>query len=138
MSMDGIYRYWPIHEPTPPGWEDTGTDLRHHGIYSRLIKMTKTTSDMAGDVLAEARDLVTGDRAKTHGDAAKTYAVVAALWSAYLGIEITTAECLMMHALAKVGRDKVNPTVKDNCVDASAYPALSWAVRPRAADEEGP
>lgn len=74
-------------------------------------------------ILETAKEIVTKDRQATHGRPEDTFAVIAGLWSAYLGVELTVADVAAMQALVKVGRLKGNPTHADNWIDLAGYAA---------------
>jgi len=88
------------------------------------------------DILEKALSLVTGDRAEQHGDYIKTHRKVAALWSAFLGVEISASKVPLMLALLKMARadqGKYNP---DDYVDLAGYGAIAGAIA-RDAEKHG-
>lgn len=62
-----------------------------------------------------------GDRAKQYGPPTENFAVIADLWSAYLGVEITAYDYATMMELAKIGRGKTGNPKPDNRVDRAGY-----------------
>ena len=69
----------------------------------------------------ETRELLDG-RASTYGDTTDNAERVAAMWNAYLGINvITPADMMMMMALYKAVRFKVTPDYADNINDVLGY-----------------
>ena len=69
----------------------------------------------------ETRELLDG-RASTYGDTTDNAERVAAMWNAYLGINvITPADMMMMMALYKAYRFKVTPDYADNINDVLGY-----------------
>ena len=69
----------------------------------------------------ETRKLLDG-RASTYGDTTDNAERVAAMWNAYLGIDvITPADMMMMMALYKAFRFKVTPDYADNINDVLGY-----------------
>lgn len=68
----------------------------------------------------------TAERNGTHGKAEDNFAHTAALWSAYLGVEIRPSDVCQMQVLAKISRTKVgNPRHSDHYVDQCGYSALA-------------
>ena len=69
----------------------------------------------------ETRKLLDG-RASTYGDTTDNAERVAAMWNAYLGVNvITPADMMMMMALYKAFRFKVTPDYADNINDVLGY-----------------
>ena len=69
----------------------------------------------------ETRKLLDG-RASTYGDTTDNAERVAAMWNAYLGVNvITPADMMMMMALYKAYRFKVTPDYADNINDVLGY-----------------
>jgi hypothetical protein len=75
------------------------------------------------DILDQAKQAVTVDRAATHGDAKQTFGRIAALWSARLGIMITPAQTAIMLIDLKTARAWGNPAHMDSWVDMAGYAA---------------
>lgn len=76
-------------------------------------------------VLMQARDLITGDRARAYGPAKESFGRIAAFWSAYLGMEITPHMVGDLMGLMKYARN-AHETNFDNYVDICGYASLSW------------
>lgn len=88
-----------------------------------------------GEILQKATDLITGDRQEQHGDASSTYAVIGALWGAYLlareyqpGESIHPFDVLQMMSLLKIGRASLNPANPDNYIDNAGYTGLAGEI----------
>lgn len=81
-----------------------------------------------GDILDEAKQCVTVDRAATHGDAEKTFGRIAAVWSARLGVEITEAQVCILLADLKTCRAWGNPGHADNWIDLAGYAACGGEI----------
>lgn len=89
---------------------------------------------MKSKILAEADDLIHGDRANDYGEARESFAAIATLWRVYLlrrgVIQIDSPNVLgpedvcMMMALLKVARLAGDADHKDSLVDAIGYLAL--------------
>ncbi len=88
----------------------------------------KSHSTSRGDVLDAARNLICGDRAKTHGDASENFGNIADLWSVYLGHTVTARDVALMMALLKIARTKSGDANSDDIVDAIGYLALGEEV----------
>jgi hypothetical protein len=76
------------------------------------------------EILDTAKSYVTKDRAATHGNAENSFAIMADLWSAYLGVKVEAHDVAAMMVLFKIGRFRSNPGYDDNSVDAAGYSAL--------------
>ena len=64
----------------------------------------ETTSMITKDYLNEALRLTANDRQNSYGDKIKNHCNISALWSAYLGKEITARDVSLMMALLKIAR----------------------------------
>ena len=93
--------------------------------------MTRSIRD---DILCEAMQCITVDRAATHGDAEDSFQTIADVWSWWLSNRplpddpLTAADVAMMMALFKVGRIAGNKTHADNYVDLAGYAALAGEI----------
>lgn len=77
-----------------------------------------------GTLLAEAANIVNGDRATVYGGPEDSFARIAALWTAYSGIaNFTPTDVAAMLALVKVARIRITPTHWDSWVDLAGYAA---------------
>lgn len=74
-------------------------------------------------ILDAAKARVTVDRAATHGPAENTFGLIARLWSARLGREITPAQVAIMMIDLKTARAWGSPGHGDNWVDIAGYAA---------------
>lgn len=91
-----------------------------------------------GDILDEAKQCVTVDRAATHGDAEKTFGRIAAVWSARLGVEITEAQVCILLADLKTCRAWGNPGHADNWIDLAGYAACGGEIATSQASPDKP
>jgi hypothetical protein len=90
----------------------------------------------AGDLLSEALNIVTGDRADTHGDLYQNHCNIADLWNAYLSEErLTPHDVAMMMVLLKVARTKTGSHNPDDYVDIAGYAGTGGAIRQRMENE---
>lgn len=75
------------------------------------------------EILETAMSHVTEDRQSTHGKPEQSFQMIASLWSAYLGREVSAVDVTAMMALLKVARLRDNPGHADNWVDLAGYAA---------------
>jgi hypothetical protein len=80
------------------------------------------------EILTQANDCITRDRAATHGKAEDSFAQIAALWSADLGITLTSVDVARLMVLFKMARAKTNAAHQDNWIDACGYAALAGEI----------
>jgi hypothetical protein len=73
-------------------------------------------------VLAEADRIVNGPRRESYGHPLDDYTRTAAMWSGFLGVEISAEDALAMMVMLKLSREKHRPG-RDNRVDAAGYVA---------------
>ena len=71
-------------------------------------------------ITQEANDIVNGDRANDYGDMNESFAMIAGLWSAYLGITVNKYDVAKMMILMKVSRAKL-ANHKDSLIDIVGY-----------------
>lgn len=83
---------------------------------------------VALDTLTQALNLVGGDRAKQHGCLVESHSNVATLWSAYLGVPVTTHQAAVMMALLKVARTKAGAHNPDDYIDLAGYAAIAAQI----------
>ena len=79
------------------------------------------------EILLEAANLVSGERADQHGDYIDLHKRVADLWGAYLRRPIRPEEVAFCMVLIKIARNEVGGHNPDDGVDATAYSAI-WAA----------
>ncbi len=75
--------------------------------------------------LETANRLITQDRAEEYGSARKNFGTIAALWSEFLGCDITPTQVSLMMVLLKIARAKVSPPKQDSYDDMCGYAALA-------------
>ena len=68
----------------------------------------------------EAEAIVSGDRAQDYGDATESFKRIAALWTAWKGVEFTPWDVAQMMILLKVSRAKTSRK-RDTLVDIVGY-----------------
>lgn len=75
------------------------------------------------ETLEEALKIVTKDRQNAYGTPEDNFSCIAGMWSAYLGVPITSQQVAVLMILLKVARSKSSPTYSDNYVDICGYAA---------------
>lgn len=85
----------------------------------------------ANEILTRAANLVAGDRERTHGDKVENFRNTAALFSAYLGIDITPVQAAMLVALLKIARTKAGAHNLDDYVDLAGYAGVAGEIAER-------
>lgn len=90
--------------------------------------MERSVTISRSEVLSTAERLVNGDRDQAHGQPAVTFQRIADLWSAHLGITITSDMVAQLMILFKVARLGVNPGHADSWIDAAGYAACGAEV----------
>ena len=73
-------------------------------------------------ILNAAKRCVCGDREQDYGSPEDNFAVIAALWTAYTGTDITPKDVAMMMALLKIARAKAG-SKPDTYIDLAGYAA---------------
>ena len=74
------------------------------------------------EILEQADKCVNTDRNNEYGHPENNFALIAGLWSVYLGTEVTAKDVGLMMALLKVARAVVSDKA-DNFVDLAGYAA---------------
>jgi hypothetical protein len=78
-----------------------------------------------GDLLDEAKQIITGERQDAYGSPEDSFSLIGSLWSAYLGREITPREVADMMILFKVARLKGQKPTRDTYCDIAGYAAIA-------------
>ena len=76
-------------------------------------------------MLEAAKHIITKDRQDVYGDSEDSFALIATLWSGWLGQRVTPYDVAMMMSLLKVARARSNPMHTDNLIDLAGYAALA-------------
>lgn len=79
------------------------------------------------DTLKAAAECVCGSREDDYGSPEDNFAVIAALWTAYTGTDVTPKDVAMMMALLKIARAKVG-SKPDTYVDLAGYAACGAEI----------
>ena len=80
------------------------------------------------DILDKAKAVVNGDRQDSYGQPERNFAVIAEMWSAYLGTQIESHDVALMMALLKIVRCKTGVGSLDSFVDGCGYMALAGEI----------
>ena len=80
------------------------------------------------EILSEAAQAITVDRAATHGDVERNFEMIAAIWSARLGVNLRPDQVAIMLIDLKTARAWGNPAHRDNWVDMAGYAACGAEV----------
>lgn len=97
---------------------------RGEGIPVYSIAEPKRQKQSEPTIAEEAHNIIYGDRESTYGEPDKNLKVIAGLWSAYLGTEITATQVCDLMVLLKVARLKNSPGHRDSKVDIVGYTLL--------------
>lgn len=76
------------------------------------------------NIADKAKEIIYGDRESVYGDPGKNLKLIAGMWSAYLGVEITSQQVCDMMIQLKIARLKNTPTHEDSMVDIIGYTLL--------------
>lgn len=74
------------------------------------------------------KELVDGARARDYGAPKKNFALIAALWSTYLGVEITPLDAALMMALLKIARCRTGRVTEDSLIDLGGYAEVAKQI----------
>ena len=80
------------------------------------------------ELLKKAAETVCGSREQAHGNPEGTFERIALAWSAYLDIDIMTADVAVMMILLKTARLRGNPNHEDSWVDIAGYAACGAEI----------
>lgn len=84
------------------------------------------------DTLKAAAECVCGSREEDYGSPEDNFAVIAALWTAYTGADITPKDVAMMMALLKIARARAG-SKPDTYIDLAGYAACGAEISERTA-----
>jgi|GEM_PF-401732 hypothetical protein len=83
------------------------------------------------DILDTAGEIVGGHRVTDYGEPEDNFGVIARLWSAYLGIDISDVDVSMLMVLFKAGRIKSGTATEDSFVGICGYAACGGEIAER-------
>ena len=81
------------------------------------------------NILDSAKSIINGERQGTYGEAENSFAVIAQMWTAYLGKDLTSADVANMMILMKVARNSSGVYKDDNWIDICGYAALGGEIQ---------
>ena len=116
------------------GWKESLINLETHdyeiskGILIKMDKQDKQ-QDSTETIADKAKKIVFGDREQTYGDPGKNLRMIAGMWSAYLGVEITPEQVCDMMVQLKIARLKSSPDHEDSKVDIIGYTLLKERLK---------
>jgi len=109
-----------VSDDRTPRWADGSAWVRPEDFD------TAERSNPRSAVLADADQLVNGDRNAAYGPPTQDFARTAAMWSAYLGIEVQAHDVAALMVMLKVSRISWSPERRDSWVDLAGYAACGW------------
>lgn len=92
-------------------------------------RLSGKESEMKQSVADKAKELVHGNREATYGGPTTNMYLIAKLWSAYLGTELTANDVCNLMVLLKTARLKNTPMHEDSLVDVIGYTLLQERIR---------
>lgn len=88
-------------------------------------KKKRHPGDTRAEVLEFAKKCVCEIRGQEYGGVEDNFALIADMWSVYLGVEITPVDVALMMAQLKMARIKTGTFKEDSFVDACGYIACA-------------
>ena len=76
------------------------------------------------EILKEASELINGERQEQYGTPKANFGRISAMWTAYLGVDVSPQDVAVCMALLKAARLS-NEEKRDSFVDGAAYFALA-------------
>lgn len=89
----------------------------------------KGSTNTRTSILDDAKEIIYGDREKTYGAPDKNLNRIAALWSAYAGVNFNANDVCLMMVLLKAARLINDPTHRDSLTDMCGYAALMERIQ---------
>lgn len=87
-----------------------------------------STASIRADILDKAKDCVCGHREQDYGSPEDNFAIIAHLWSAYLGCNVSSVDVAMMMSLLKIARIKTGSGTEDSFIDLAGYAACAGEI----------
>lgn len=78
------------------------------------------------DLLQEAINLTSGDRARDYGAVVENHKCIADIFNAITGRDLTAREVAVFHIATKLARTRTSPTKRDSWVDLMAYAGIAF------------
>jgi len=89
-------------------------------VVPQRLQWPREDTERPQSILEEATAAIK-ERESRYGKSDCHHKMTAALWSIYLGRELTSTEVAIMFILDKISRQRNLPTYKDNYVDMAGY-----------------
>jgi Domain of unknown function (DUF6378) len=86
-------------------------------------------------ILQEATGAINKERQDSYGSPSESFKKIAALWSAYKGMDFTATDVALMMALVKVARLSRSANHTDSWIDLAGYAGLGAEVAPAGTKE---
>lgn len=80
------------------------------------------------EILDTAKKCVCGDREQDYGTPEQNFGVIAKLWTAYKGVELTAVDVAVLLSLVKIGRIASGHGKADNWIDLAGYAACGGEI----------
>lgn len=80
------------------------------------------------EILHEAEHCICGQREQDYGSPEDNFSIIAKMWTAYTGTEITALDVAMMMCLLKIARIKNGGGTGDSFVDICGYAACGGEI----------
>ncbi|MBR5782885.1 MAG: hypothetical protein IKY33_01515 [Clostridia bacterium] len=80
------------------------------------------------ETLEKAMTCVLGQREQDYGTPEDNFAIIAGLWSVYLGTEVDAEDVALMMALLKIARCAAGTGKEDNYIDLAGYAACAAEI----------
>ena len=104
--------------------------------YAKSVQDSKETAELRGYFLDEAKKIVCNDRETQYGSPENNFQVIADLWQAYLGMDISPEDVAIMMTLMKIARIRSGSFKGDSWIDAIGYMACGAEVAKKHAGED--
>ena len=85
-------------------------------------------ASVRSEIVSEANEVIGGDRAQTYGSAAANFQMIAGLWRARFGWDVSAVDVAQAMTLLKIARLAQKETHRDNWVDGIGYLALGGEI----------
>lgn len=83
------------------------------------------------ELLNKAKEIVNGEREQQYGSPEDNFHSIAVMWSAYLGIRVSSEDVAAMMILLKVARISSGQYKDDNWIDVIGYAACGGEIAGR-------
>lgn len=80
-------------------------------------------------ILDKAKSIINGERQGSYGNPEDSFAIIAQMWTAYLGKDLSSADVANMMVLMKVARNANGVYKDDNWIDICGYAAIGGEIQ---------